>query len=108
MIALLVIAAVIAYLSGYFALGWHLAKRDLSNAWSRARAEWRVDSTIRESVREQTFFMVLFWPFMCPIRAARARFIAAVHAGDPRERERELARREAEIARMERELGIGR
>ena len=107
MTAFIVISAVLAYLAGYFWIGWRLAKRDLPNAWRRARDRWTVGSLVQDSVREQTFCTVLFWPFVSPIRGMNARFRAVVDAGDPRERERELARREAEIARMEHELGIG-
>jgi hypothetical protein len=106
MTALVVLTAVFAYLVGYFMLGWHLARRDLPNAWGRARIEWSSDPYIKGSVQAQTICMALFWAILIPVRAMRAKLGAAVDAGDPRERERDLARREREIARLERELGI--
>jgi hypothetical protein len=105
--ALWTILGIAAYLAIYHTLGWHLARRDLPNAWRRARTDWHSGEVIKESVRAQTMCMILLWPVLAPARSLWGRFAQTVDATDPRERERKLAEREKRIAQLERQLGIG-
>lgn len=96
---------VLASIAAYLGIGWLLAKRDMPRAWARARQYWTFDDGYaRRSVVKQTAAMVTLWPVVRPARAIDR----VVDDADPKVRERELREREAEIRRMERELGIGR
>lgn len=108
MTAVIVGGIVFASVVVYFGIGWILAKRDLLNAWERARQIWGDSSIVRDSVKEQLVFLVLFWPVLAPIRAFSSQLNDLITQGDPAELRRQLAKREQHIARLERELGIGR
>jgi hypothetical protein len=112
---LTVLLIVLATLAAYVGIGWWLAKRDMHRAWERARKQWSTEQNARGSVMEQTFAMAALWWFVIPTRAATRALGGAVDRADPKMREREmkareldLREREAKIARLERELGIGR
>lgn len=108
MTALIIVGIVVASLVAYLGVGWALAKRDLVNAWARARRDWYSKNSIRASVKTQTVAFTLLWPFVAPIRAFSTRLESVVTRGDPAELRRQLADRERHIANLERELGIGR
>ena len=108
MTALIVVGIVIASLAIYLGIGWGLAKRDLANAWRRARRDWHFEGTVRDSVKTQTVAFTLLWPFVAPVRVFSTRLESVVTRGDPAELRRQLAERERYITNLERELGIGR
>lgn len=110
-----ILLIVLAILAAYVGIGWWLAKRDMPRAWVRAREQWHTERIIRESVMAQTVCVTLLWPFVIPTRGALCILRGAVDRADPKmleremkARDRELREREAKIARLERDLGIGR
>jgi hypothetical protein len=105
----IIAACVVAYLVAYFWVGWALARRDLPNAWQRARKEYAgLEYSTRSSVMEQTVAMALFWPLAIPIRRAHGFVTNAVEQGDPKVQAAKIAEQQAYIRQLERELGIGR
>lgn len=92
MTGVFVLTCITAYLAGYFTVGWRLARRDLPNAWRRARREWASESSIRDSVRWQTICTTLWWPLILPTRAVRDQLDQVAAAGDPEALKQELER----------------
>jgi hypothetical protein len=112
MTALLIVVGGVAYLTAYFAIGWHLAKRDLPSQWERARLAYSPkrygqdfsEKRAREIVTSGTLVTLFWWPFRLPyIRVANmaARF-------DPQRIEADRVEQEKRIAELERELQIKR
>lgn len=108
MTVLFVLVIVFGSIFGYLAVGWYLAKKDMPNAWRRARGRWTVPSLVRGSVKEQTVYMTLFWPVLGPTRLLASHLDSAISNRDPAELQRQLKERAQYIAKLERELGIGR
>lgn len=114
--ALTIVAIVLSSVLLYLMIGWKLAKRDLPNAWVRARKRWN-EYMARDSVKWQTAAMVMGWPILGLIRYLIKIFSEAITEYDPQEAERKAKEREREqqeaieegkatIARLERELGV--
>lgn len=96
----MIIALVIAVLVlAHFTLGFLLARAGLPTAWERARVRWGRDHYARGEVQSFFWITLLFWPAGLANRA--------IDRTDPARLQREIANRDAEIARLERELGIG-
>jgi hypothetical protein len=92
--------------AAYLVAGWRIAIRNLPRAWAAARRFWKMDDSIRGSVKAQTVVMILFWPVYLPALAIGRRLDSAVDAGDPQALREKLAERDARIAQLERELGL--
>jgi hypothetical protein len=112
-----ILACVFGSIAAYLGIGWGWALRDMPRAWMRAREKWS-ESFAHESVRTQTLTTLFLWPFVVPgrwlIPLLVGAFNRAVDRRDPRHREREIKRREQDIAgreayvaQLEKELGIG-
>jgi hypothetical protein len=100
MLALLITLGSVA---AYFAIGYVLALKDMPNLWVRARKSWSYDNTQRSAVQMGAAMTFLFWPFRWP-------FVWLFNAADqldPKRLQEELAKREQEIAELERQLRIG-
>lgn len=103
-----VLGIVAVAVGAYFAAGWRIAVNRLPKAWAIARREWSSEDTIRGSVKEQTVCMTLSWPIYLTWCAVSDRLGEVTEHADPVSLAAKIRERDARIAELERELGVGR
>lgn len=104
-IASVIVLAVTALLA-YLITGWRRAVRRLPLTWAQARKTWNAEDNQISDVKLITGCCVFFWPFILLHDIISPRMTAAVLHGDPVQYEKEIARRDARIAQLEKDNGI--
>jgi hypothetical protein len=114
MIALGIALIALGVTAAYLITGRLIAIRMLPRAWAVARREWAWtegtlsgSTAVRSSVKWITFLMIVAWPVYLTVIAVSRRLDAVVDGGDPKALAEKVARRDAQIAELERQLGIG-
>ena len=104
MIAVIVFLVFVAYL----AIGLGVAKWELPLLWKHAKASNNYGELESMDVNTWVCAIVVLWPLAGPWAYFWNQGWKPIHTDDPTDRkERELAEREAHIATLERELGVG-
>lgn len=119
------LAIVLISISGYLLVGWRLAKWNAPREWAKQLAALKerapnlakdpvyAEQRVGEEARLIGWLWFLLWPFMFAFRGLNRAMRPALEHGNPFEAERinreltaERDRLQAEITRMERQLGI--